>query len=123
MMPALRSGEGIELDVQTVDADGKTVWLSSAFYSIFGVKGDLLKVTMYADDISERHLTMSRIAEAVSTINDLARQTHILSLNATIEAARAGEEGKSFAVVASEVRSVAARSKDAASEISQMLSA
>ncbi len=119
----LRSGEGIELDVQTVDADGKTVWLSSAFYAIFGVKGDLLRVTMYADDVSERHLTMGRIAEAVLTINDLARQTHILSLNATIEAARAGDEGKSFAVVASEVRSLAARSKDAASEISQMLSA
>ncbi|MEM8759815.1 MAG: methyl-accepting chemotaxis protein [Pseudomonadota bacterium] len=70
--------------------------------------------------VLEALAAMERIAERVSLVEEISRQTDLLALNAAIEAARAGEQGRGFAVVASEVRKLSERSRGAANEIGEL---
>ena len=72
------------------------------------------------DAVGRAVTAMRTIAEKISIVQEIARQTDLLALNAAVEAARAGEHGKGFAVVASEVRKLAERSQAAAAEISSL---
>ncbi|KZN46119.1 PAS domain-containing methyl-accepting chemotaxis protein [Pseudoalteromonas luteoviolacea] len=170
----LANGQYFSGQVERKDKHGHELWLEASYNPVIDKNGQVIKITKFASDITERIVatrqTQENVGHAseladtaaqngtesvktviklmqdlrtdmgvavtnidalnkqsdqinniVSTISAIADQTNLLALNAAIEAARAGEQGRGFAVVADEVRQLAARTSSSTTEIADVV--
>ena len=104
-------------EAQAVVGQGEAV-VERTIKAIDHINREVLRT---AEAIGQLEQQCSQIGGVIGVIRGIAEQTNLLALNAAIEAARAGEQGRGFAVVADEVRSLASRTQGATVEIQQMI--
>ncbi len=100
------------------EADSGQKVVNSVTTSIHSLAGEVERA---ATAIQKLELDTEAIGAILEVIRGIADQTNLLALNAAIEAARAGEQGRGFAVVADEVRTLAQRTQEATKEINDMI--
>ncbi|NLO28116.1 MAG: chemotaxis protein [Actinobacteria bacterium] len=90
--------------------------------TVAGIEQMQSQMIVVAETIHRLSEQAEAVGEIITTVNDLAEQSNLLSVNASIEAAKAGEQGKGFTVVAQEVKSLAEQSKQAVFQARAILS-
>jgi len=125
---ATRGAEQASENVQSVASAAEE--MSASIGEISHQVGESNKIALEAaqtvnstkETVEGLNQATAKISGVINLIQDIAEQTNLLALNATIEAARAGEAGKGFAVVASEVKTLANQTSSATDEISEQVS-
>lgn len=112
------SNASAEASSANSEAETGTVVVKKTIEAIHEL-ADEVKIASKVIDELDAHT--SNVGLILDTIRSIADQTNLLALNAAIEAARAGEQGRGFAVVADEVRTLASRTQDSTQEIQQVL--
>lgn len=133
-----RTGEdrivGSSHDLEMIRPNGKRLWVSIAISKSVDAQGRIGYLATIKDVAAQRRAcseaeaalgelgaAYERVREYSANVRSLATRTHLLAINASIEASRAGDGGRSFGVVAGEVRRLAERSTDTANDIDALL--
>lgn len=115
-----RSAASAVVNAEQVNAEtlnGRRL-VESSVDGIESLAGEIEKSVAVINQLAEDSVSISRVLDVIKGV---AQQTNLLALNAAIEAARAGEQGRGFAVVADEVRTLAQRTHQSTEEIEQMI--
>ncbi len=127
MAEIVQSGAQISDRARKVAASAEATSTASAagLESVQNTATIMERIREQAEAVAENVIALSEktqaVSEVISTVNDIAEQSHLLALNAAIQAAAAGEHGRSFAVVASEMRNLAGQSKQATVQVRSIL--
>ena len=122
-----QSGAQISERARQVAAASEATSSASAagLQSVQNTTATMESIREQAEVVAENVIALSErtqaIGEIIATVNDIAEQSHLLALNAAIEAAAAGEHGRSFAVVAGEMKNLADQSKQATLQVRSIL--
>jgi methyl-accepting chemotaxis protein len=117
-MATVATGSAQEAELASQNASQGISVVNQVNQSMAQLSSDVDSALQYSTELEQ---SSGNIASVLDVIRAIAEQTNLLALNAAIEAARAGEQGRGFAVVADEVRTLASRTQRSTEDIQQMI--